>query len=159
MFYQEIVFEVATHNVRWQQTARVTPPYLIVRLDHSTIGRKCNDGIGPSLSGTRRWCVNHHALRCAAATKSYFKMYPLRILAISTVRFSFAKILIQTIYVRINVFSAASGRRFVGRILLLVFLQMACCSHCSDALACELLMQNSGQLTGRHLTRKMLSRL
>ena len=39
------------------------------------------------------------------------------------------------------------------------FLQVACCSHHSDALACELLIQNSGQLTGRHLTRKMLSGL
>ena len=56
-------------------------------------------------------------------------------------------------------FRDASGRRFVGRILLLVFLQVACCSHWSDALACELLIQNPGQLTGRHLTRKMLSGL
>ena len=39
-------------------------------------------------------------------------------------------------------FSDASGRRFVGRILLLFFLQVACCRHCSDALACELLIQN-----------------
>jgi len=56
-------------------------------------------------------------------------------------------------------FRDASGRKFVGTILLLVFLQMACCGHCSDALACELLIQNSGQLSGRHLTRKMLSGL
>jgi len=39
-------------------------------------------------------------------------------------------------------FRDASGRRFVGRILLLVFLQVACCSHCSDALACELWIAN-----------------
>jgi len=56
-------------------------------------------------------------------------------------------------------FRDASGRRFVGRILLLVFLQVACCNHCSDVLAWELLIQNSGQLTGRHLTRQMLSGL
>jgi len=53
-------------------------------------------------------------------------------------------------------FSNASGRKFVGRILLLVFLQVACYSHCSDALARELLIQNSGQVTGRHLTGKCL---
>jgi len=39
-------------------------------------------------------------------------------------------------------FRDASGRRFVGRMLLLVFLQVACCSHCSDALACELRIAN-----------------
>jgi len=48
-------------------------------------------------------------------------------------------------------FPDASGRRFVGKILLLVFVQVECCSHSSDALTCHLLIQNSGQLTGRHL--------
>jgi len=37
-------------------------------------------------------------------------------------------------------FSDASGRRFLGIILLLFYQQVACCSHCSDALACELLI-------------------
>jgi len=45
--------------------------------------------------------------------------------------------LVYSFYLR---FSDASERRFVCRILLLFCLQVACCSHCSDALACELLI-------------------
>ena len=41
-------------------------------------------------------------------------------------------------------FSDASGRSFGGRILLLFYPQVACCSHGSDVLACELLIQNCG---------------
>jgi len=67
---------------------------------------------------------------------------------------SYSSCLSYSFYLR---FRDASGRGFVARILLLVFLQVACCSHCSNALACELLIQNSGQLTGMHLSRKMLS--
>jgi len=93
--------------------------------------------------------VDVHLMMNLCKTKRFFGSYCLR-------QQQLFFCLSYSFYLR---FSDASGRRFVGRILLLVFLQMACCSHCSDALACELLIQNSGQLTGGHLTTKMLSGL